>query len=104
MILKTGYVLLRSNTLNLLGTVEVNEDLINNIKRDINNNEHVNVSKVELIKYGRYYKAHLVVNMKGDISLKKAINIKKKIINDLKKRKDINIHVVNLDYELESVK
>ena len=104
MILKTGFDLLKPNVLNLLGTVEVNDELIRKIKTSINENNHVVVSKVELVKYGRYYKAHLVIKMNGDMPLKDAIEIKKKIILELKNRKDIIIRIVNLDYELDNVK
>lgn len=100
LIIKTALVLLKNNILNLLGTVEVDEELIEHVKDEIDKNDKIDIRKVELIKYGRYYKAHLVVCLNGDITLKQAKKIQLEIIKKLKKIRKIKIKVVNVDLDI----
>lgn len=100
MILRTSWQLIKNNILNLLGTVEVNAEITQYIKDEIQSLGKIDVYKVELIKYGRYYKIHLVIGLDGNITLKKAKKIQQKIIMKLKKQTRIKIKVVNVDLDL----
>ncbi len=100
LIMKTAFILLKNNILNLLGTIEVDEKLISTIKEQINIDNKIEISEIELIKYGRYYKAHLVLCLNGDLTLKKARQIERKVIKKLKKLKDIKIKVINIDLDV----
>ncbi len=100
MIFRTSWQLIKNNILNLLGTVDLNEQLNDSIKAELTGLGNFEIYKIELIKYGRYYKVHLVIGLDGDITLKKAKKVQQKIIGTLKQMKNIKIKVVNVDLDL----
>ena len=102
MIYRTSWVLLKNNILNLIGTVEVDEELNNYIKEELKDKKY-EIHKIELIKYGRYYKIHLVVCLDGNTTLRQAKLIQQKITRKLKLIKKIKIKVVNVDLDIKNV-
>ena len=92
MIFRTSWQLIKNNILN--------EQLNDSIKAELTGLGNFEIYKIELIKYGRYYKVHLVIGLDGDITLKKAKKVQQKIIGTLKQMKNIKIKVVNVDLDL----
>lgn len=104
LIYKSAYNLLKHNVLNIIGTVDNNDELIKYITEIINNEFNVGVTKIELIKYGRYYKAHIVLSLDGDTTLKETDTIENKIKEKLSKSKKIKIKVFNIESNASNVK
>ncbi len=100
MIIRTSWMLIKHNILNLLGTVEMDTELIDHVKSELNAHNKYDIYKIELIKYGRYYKAHLVIGLDGNMTLKKVKKIQQEITYKLKQIRKIRIKVVNIDVDL----
>ena len=103
LIFRAAFHLLKNNVLNLLGEVEINQELVDDIKKEIEKvTDDAFISKVELIKYGRYYKAHLVITFDKNCTLKKAKNIQQKVMKSLKYYKKFSIKIINVDLDLQN--
>ncbi len=103
LIFKTAFHLLKNNILNLLGEVDVTPELVEDIKKEMTRvTDDAFISKVELIKYGRYYKAHLVITFDKNCTLKKAKRIQQQVMKELRYYKKISIKIVNVDLELQN--
>lgn len=102
LILRTAYELIKSNILHLLGEIEINEDKIKFVEELVIRiyNQTI-IKKIELIKYGEYYKAHLILIMNPNMTLKEADILENKITKELKKMKKLNIKYVNIDLDVE---
>ncbi len=101
MIFKNAFHLLKNNILNLLGEVELNQSVIDDLKEMIEPSlNNASISKVELIKYGRYYKAHLVITFDKNCTLKRAKKIEQEIKKQLRSYKKISIKIINIDLDL----
>lgn len=104
LIYKSAFSLLKHNVLNIIGTVDNNEELIKYISDIIEKEFNIPKSKIELIKYGRYYKAHIILSLDGDTTLKETDDIEKNIKNRLSKSKKIKIKVFNIESNAINVK
>lgn len=94
-----GFKIVKENALNLLGTVETDEDKITIIKNIIKNISDVQVDNIELIKYGAYYKVHFVLILNPKLTLREIQLLENKIIFALKRSKKINVKHINIDVD-----
>jgi len=97
LIIKTGIPIVKQNVLNLLGEVELNEDILNLVKEELKQFNQINDLKIELIKYGGYFKVHLVLELNSDMTLRKIANLEKKIIKELKSNHKLKVKYINID-------
>lgn len=104
LIYKSAFGLLKHNILNIIGTVDNNDELKDYISDIITNEFNVSVAQIELIKYGRYYKAHIVLTLDGNITLKESDIIENKIKERLSKSKKIKIKIFNIESNAATVK
>lgn len=86
-ILKTGYNILKENIVNIIGSVETDEDYLNSIRKIINNNNIEKIDELEIMKYGSYYQANITISLKSNLTIKKANKITNKIKNELINKK-----------------
>lgn len=100
-IIYIAYKILKENILNIIGRVEDNEYLLDQIAKEILNNKEVKAIKdLSLIKYGSYYVAILELNLVKNIKLK-SIN---KLKNNIRKQiigSKFNISYLTISVNLE---
>lgn len=101
LIIKSSIELLKDNVLILLGAVDNNEDYINFIKEELKM-LNVEADKIELIRYGSYYKVHLVLFLREDMTILEAKQIQTSVIKELRKMRKIKIKFVNIDLDISS--
>lgn len=101
MIFKISFELIRNNVLHLLGEVELDKEKIDLVKEEISKTKNiVSIKKIELIKYGGYYKAHLILIMDPNMTIKMAKKLELDITSHLKKMKKLKIKFVNIDLDI----
>lgn len=94
-----GFNIIKENSLNLLGAIEIDEDVTGYIREIVENFNDVHVEKIELIKYGAYYKVHLLLTLNPALNLKKIDVLEKQIEHKLKRNRKVTIKYVNIDVD-----
>lgn len=99
LVAKAGFNIIKENSFNLLGTVDIEDDKIEIVKKIIKDCADVEVENIELIKYSSYYKIHFVLILDPNLTLRQIQKIEDKIILALKRNRKINIKHVNIDVD-----
>jgi len=97
LIIKTGIPIVKQNILNLLGEVELDQNILNLVKDELKKFRQINDLKIELIKYGTYFKVHLILELDPDMTLRRIAILEKKIIKELKSNHKLKIKHINID-------
>jgi cation diffusion facilitator family transporter len=100
MIFRMSFELIKESVLHLLGEIESDEETLKIVEDEISKTHRVTIKKIELIKYGGYYTAHLVLLMDPQMTLKKADKLENEIISHLKRMRKIKIKFVNIDLDV----
>ena len=83
MVLKTSWDILRENSLNLIGKVEDNAELYKKIEDFLLDMKGVEKVKMYLIRYGKYYKIQLMIEMDPKLTLRQVTKLEEKIKREL---------------------
>ncbi len=83
MVLKTSWDILRENSLNLIGKVEDNAELYKKIEDFLLDVKGVEKVKMYLIRYGKYYKIQLMIEMDPKLTLRQVTKLEEKIKREL---------------------
>lgn len=83
MVLKTSWDILRENSMNLIGKVEDNEELYKKIEDFLLDIKGVEKVKIYLIRYGKYYKIQLMIEMDEKLTLRQVTRLEEKIKREL---------------------
>ncbi len=83
MVLKTSWDILRENSLNLIGKVEDNAELYKKIEVFLLDMKGVEKVKMYLIRYGKYYKIQLMIEMDPKLTLRQVTKLEEKIKREL---------------------
>lgn len=83
MVLKTSWDILRENSLNLIGKVEDNSELYKKIEDFLLDIKGVEKVKMYLIRYGKYYKIQLMIEMDSKLTLRQVTRLEEKIKREL---------------------
>lgn len=83
MVLKTSWDILRENSLNLIGKVEDNAELYKKIEEFLLDMKGVEKVKMYLIRYGKYYKIQLMIEMDPKLTLRQVTKLEEKIKREL---------------------
>ncbi len=86
-IFQLSYRILKENMIAIIGTTENDNKLMHMIESDIKKIKGVEFVTVALIKYGIYYKAEVIVRIDENLTIRKFINVEKKIKKKLKNKK-----------------
>lgn len=105
-IVKVGFTILKSNVSILIGECETDEEVLDNLKKNIMKEEYVKkIDNLYLFKYGSYYKLIFEVTIDGNLSFKEAHSLVHILENKIKssnhKIKYITVHA-NPDENLTS--
>ena len=98
-VLENTIELLKDNVLILMGAVDTDEVKIEYIKKELEQYK-VQASSIELINYGSYYKVHLVLILKPNMTIAQAKRLQIQISKELKRMKKIKIRFVNIDLDV----
>ena len=101
LIIKSSYELLKENILILLGAVDNDEEKIQLIKNEIEQ-LGVKTGNIELIRYGSYYKIHLVLNLEPNMTIVEAKKIQLEVVKELKRIRKFKVKFVNIDLDVVS--
>lgn len=77
--------------------VELDENILNDVKEKLKQFHQIIDLKIELIKYGGYYKVHLVLELNPDMTLRRIARLEKKIIKEFKSNHKLKIKHINID-------
>ncbi len=99
-IYKTALTIIISNSLSIISEVDFDKEKMDLINEYLVNYKEIKDSKLELMKYGPYYKLNIILELDQDISLRKAElllnNIKRKIMKNKKlKVKYVTIYITD---------
>ena len=83
MVLKTSWDILRENSMNLIGKVEDNAELYKKIEDFLLDIKGVEKVKMYLIRYGKYYKIQLMIEMDEKLTLRQVTRLEEKIKREL---------------------
>ena len=95
-VLRTSLKIIISNSLSIIGEIDDDEEKIKEVKEYLSKYRNIVDSDMELVKYGAYYKLHLVLELKQDISLRSAEKLMKKIKIEIPKQKRLKIKFVTI--------
>lgn len=79
LVLKTALEILIENSMNLIGKVEVDSKLSKEIEEFLLNISGVEKVKLFLIRYGKYYKLQMIVEMDSRLTLRQVTSLEEKI-------------------------
>lgn len=97
LIMKTGLYLSKVNVSMLLGEVETDDEIKSEIVNVIKKEKRItNIENLVIIKSGPYYKIDADVLMDGNIKLKNAYNIVRKVEKNIK-NKDRKLRYISID-------
>ena len=91
LVLKTALDILIENSMNLIGKVEVDSKLSKEIEEFLLNIPGVEKVKLFLIRYGKYYKLQMIVEMDSRLTLRQVTNLEEKMKRELVRHR--NFHV-----------
>lgn len=91
LVFKTALEILIENSMNLIGKVEVDSKLSKEIEEFLLNIPGIEKVKLFLIRYGKYYKLQLIVEMDSRLTLRQVTNLEEKIKKLLVRHR--NFHV-----------
>lgn len=95
-VLKTSLKIIISNSLSIIGEIDDDEEKIMVIKDYLSKYRNIVDSDMELVKYGSYYKLHLILELRQDISLRSAEKLMKRIKIDLLRQKKLKVRFVTI--------
>ena len=96
LVLKTAFQIIIDNSLSLIGEVEEDEKIINEIKDFILKEKTVKEVNINLIKYGSYYKLQLTLELDSNLSLREISKIENKLKKDLIRHRSFKIKYVTI--------
>ena len=96
LVLKTAFQIIIDNSLSLIGEVEEDEKIINEIKDFIFKEKTVKEVNINLIKYGSYYKLQLTLELDSNLSLREISKIENKLKKDLIRHRSFKIKYVTI--------
>ncbi len=96
LVIKVSLKVLLSNSLSLIGEIDNNEEIIAKITKLLSQYNEIYDTKIELIKYGSYYKLELDLELDPNLTLTKITNLEKKIKRSIIAKKDLKIKYVTI--------
>jgi len=93
LVLKTSLTIIVDNSLSVIGEIEQNKEKIEKVQEYLNEYKKIEKSKIELIKYGPYYKLQLTLELDSKMTLRQVANLERKL-----KRSIIRHHSLKIKY------
>ena len=91
LVLKTSFDILIDNSMNLIGKVEVDSKVTKEIEKFLLNIQGVEKVKMFLIRYGKYYKIQLIIEMDSNLTLRQVTRLEEKIKKELVRHRSFHV-------------
>ena len=91
LVLKTSFDILIDNSMNLIGKVEVDPKVTKEIEEFLLNIKGVEKVKIFLIRYGKYYKIQLIIEMDSNLTLRQVTRLEEKIKKELVRHRSFHV-------------
>lgn len=95
-VIKTSILVIVSNSLSLIGEVETSSEVISRLENFIKDFKGVEACRINLIKYGVYYKLELELELDSKLSLKQITNLESKIKRQIIRHRTFNVKYVDV--------
>ncbi len=96
LVLKTAVTILFSNAMFLIGELEEDKEKIKEVSSFILKDKRIEDAKVELIKYGSYYKLQLTIELDSNLTLREVTRIEDKLKKKLLRERSFHIKYVSI--------
>ena len=90
-VFRTAFNILKDNSMNLIGKVEYNLELYKKIEEFLLDIKGVEKVKFYLIRYGKYYKIQLMVEMDANLTLRQVTRLEEKIKKELVSHRNFGV-------------
>lgn len=91
MMLRMSIQIITENSLSLLGKAEVDSDLVTNIREFILGFNEIKNTEFALIKYGVYYQIYVMLEVNGELSLHRIINLEQRLRESLVRHRSFHV-------------
>lgn len=91
LVAKTAIEIIVENSMNLIGKVEVDSELSSEIEQFLLEMKGVEKVKIYLIRYGKYYKLQLIVEMDPSFTLRQVTRLEEKIKRELVRHRSFHV-------------
>lgn len=96
MVLEISFKIIISNSLSIIGEVETKGESVDKIKDFLKKYKNIDDMKIELIKYGAYYKMNLELELNPKLSLRQITNLENKIKKEIVKHRSLKVKYVEI--------
>lgn len=96
LVLKTALTIIIDNSLSVIGEIEQNKEILNKIEEQLKEYKKIEKSKIELIKYGPYYKLQLTLELDSKMTLRQVTNLERKIKKNIIRHRSLKIKYVTI--------
>lgn len=96
LVLKTSLTIIVDNSLSVIGEIEKNEEVIKKVKNHLTEYKKIEDTKIELIKYGPYYKLQLTLELDPKMTLRQVTNLEKKLKKNIVRHRSLKIKYVTI--------
>lgn len=96
LVLKTALTIIIDNSLSVIGEIEQNKEILNKVEEQLKEYKKIEKSKIELIKYGPYYKLQLTLELDSKMTLRQVTNLERKIKKNIIRHRSLKIKYVTI--------
>ena len=96
LVLKTALTIIIDNSLSVIGEIEKDEEEISKVKEILKEYKKIEDSKIELIKYGSYYKLQLTLDLDSKMTLRQVANLERKIKRTIIRHRSLKIKYITI--------
>ncbi len=97
MIIHEAYKIIKHNSLALIGELEEDKEQLNKVKEFLlEYHDEISDEDIYLIKYGSYYKMHLNIKLKKEMTMKHLIKLEKEIKKDIIRHRSLKIKHITI--------
>lgn len=95
-VMKTAFEIVADNSMSLIGEIEEDKKIIEEVRKFVLENKSVEKADVSLIMYGSYYKLQLSLELDSNLTLNQVTKLEEKIKKDIIRHRSFKIKYVTI--------
>lgn len=95
-VMKTAFEIIADNSMSLIGEIEEDKKIIEEVRKFVLENKSVEKADVSLIMYGSYYKLQLSLELDSNLTLNQVTKLEEKIKKDIIRHRSFKIKYVTI--------
>lgn len=95
-VMKTAFEIIADNSMSLIGEIEEDKKIIEEVRKFVLENKSVEKADVSLIMYGSYYKLQLSLELGSNLTLNQLTKLEEKIKKDIIRHRSFKIKYVTI--------